>query len=520
MSQRRDTDLSCSDGDAPHDPLGLCGQVLAETYEVLSPIGAGGFGAVYRARHLMLNRIVALKVQRSSAELREHLVERVRREAQACWQLHDAGAVEVYDCRRDPATGRMFIAMEMLVGRSLWSRWNAARTLPPEEAVLHVRRAARCLAVAHARGFVHRDIKPENIFLCDDGSLRVLDFGSVLMIDAARLTRPGEFLGTTCYMPDEQLLRPTGQLDGRVDVYALGVVLYHLLTGRLLYARPQELMVVEGHVHRAPPVDILDVAPLVPRELARVVRKAVARDAEARYASMNSFIDDLDRLQAQSSASRGVPTLKEPVAPELLAVCAATSDGELPKTIEYNVPTPILADERFVAAAGSSKSAARTVNLRVNSSASAVADDRQATQRPPVAISASGVPGTSAHRRFFIGAAVAVMTLLVASWGVARINSSGRSPAAPSSPTKPSAASQPMVANTLPQLRQQTHIVEPTKTLASSSMPVAVTRVHLPKHVSGHGSKTSADAPVEPNETQRSTETPKLAPNDVVDPTF
>src|ERR1700761_5396671 len=94
MTQRFDADSSCSDGDAPHDPLSLCGAVLAETYEILSPVGAGGFGAVYRARHLMLNRIVAVKVRRSSVELDAHVVERFRREAQACWQLRDAGAVE------------------------------------------------------------------------------------------------------------------------------------------------------------------------------------------------------------------------------------------------------------------------------------------------------------------------------------------------------------------------------------------------------------------------------------------
>jgi serine/threonine protein kinase len=329
------------------DPLGLSGRTLASTYKVLQPIGAGGFGVVYRALHLMLNRQVAVKVQRTSPGLEGRLIERFRREAEACWRLRNVGAVEVYDCRTDPDTGRLFFAMELLQGRSLAMYWLLAKRLPIGEAVRYVLSVARCMAVAHDHGIIHRDLKPENIFLCEDGSIRILDFGSALMVNATRLTKPGEFLGTTCYMPEEQLVRPTGELDGRADIYALGVVLYHLLSGRMVYAPDQDLRVLRGRILRENPPDIKSVAPFVSDDLARVIRRALARDREARPATMRDFIEELQRAAGgtdslsdpdRTGASSVLPPTVESVpSPSLLGLCS-TSDDELMKTIEHNAP--------------------------------------------------------------------------------------------------------------------------------------------------------------------------------------
>lgn len=495
-------------GAIPGDDLGLCGRILADIYEVLEPIGGGTFGAVYRARHLMMDRIVALKVQKSSAALREDLIERFRREAKACWQLRDAGAVEVFDCRIDPSTDRLFIAMELLQGRSLWHHWSAVGVMPVAEAVHHVRRAAQYLAVAHRRGFVHRDLKPENLFICEDGTLRVLDFGSVLIVNAARLTHPGQQLGTSCYMPPEQTLRPTGQLDGRVDVYALGVVLHNLLTGTRFTGSDL------GNYRVAP--DVREAAPWVPEDLANLIRRATAQDAESRYQSMSDFGAELDRFHSQRSGSHAT-TVKKTVAPELLKVCAARSDAELPKTVEYNTPVEI-ADTSPAVPAGLSKSAVKTLDL--------LARSKLGSQRSlPIGhtdAAASAEPGSAvSFARWFIGA-LAVVGLVVMLLFYVRAASrpahatvaAAASPARTSAPPKPPQIP-PAVASGVRRDEQPRVMTVPPEPEPRSQAP----RVRTRRSISTTQRKAAASAESRRAEEVQPSE-PKLAPEDVVDPTF
>lgn len=425
------------------DPLELAGRTLAGTYKVLQPIGAGGFGVVYRAVHMMLNRQVAVKVQRATLGIQGQLIERFRREAEACWRLRNAGAVEVYDCRIDPDTGRLFFAMELLRGRSLATYWLLARRLPAEEAVRFVVCVARCMAVAHDHGIIHRDLKPENIFLCEDGSVRILDFGSALMLNAARLTKPGEFLGTTCYMPEEQLVRPTGDLDGRADIYALGVVLYHLLSGKMLYAPNQDLRVLRGRILREDPRDIKSVAPFVTDEVARVIRRALARDREARPATMRDFIDELQRASGVTllmsigggAESKPVlkPTLESAPSPSLLDICSSGDGEDSKKTVEHNTPVLIENLDKTPLAAGAPPSASRPATSAEKLPATVVlrkpAEVRPRPVQAPEMLERSVEPIADRRTKWRSRAGIALLGVIVVVAGVGFVSSRTTGPA-------------------------------------------------------------------------------------------
>jgi serine/threonine-protein kinase len=329
------------------DSLHLVGRTLADTYRLLAPLGEGGFGAVYRAEHLLMGRECAVKVLKDRLAPRRQeqsqTVERFRREVQLCSRLRHAGAVEVYDARVDPETGRLFFAMELLEGVSLAEYWIARGKLPVDEALEYCIRVADCIAVAHDANVIHRDLKPENIFLSKRGEpVRILDFGSAFVNSDVRLTRPGQCLGTTLYMPDEQVVEAPGWLDGRVDVYALGVTLYHLISGWMIYPADQDLVIVSGRIMRQNPVDIQTVAPWVGDRLAAVIRRAMARQANERHTTMRAFADAMRAvlgatgpmiaaplaITAKFSPPPGLASASVPSArtPTLIA-----TEGELPR---------------------------------------------------------------------------------------------------------------------------------------------------------------------------------------------
>src|ERR1700674_6056038 len=206
-------------------------------YEILSPLGAGGMGEVYRARDSRLGREVAVKVLPASFSADPDRLRRFEQEARAAGLLNHPNITAVYDI--GSADGAPYVVSELLEGETLRSRL-AAGALPPRKAIDYAIQIARGLAAAHEMGIVHRDLKPENLFITKDGRVKILDFGLAKLTSpqsgethsptAVAATEPGSVMGTVGYMSPEQVRgRPA---DHRSDIFSFGSILYEMLTGR------------------------------------------------------------------------------------------------------------------------------------------------------------------------------------------------------------------------------------------------------------------------------------------------
>ena len=266
-------------------------------YEILREIGRGAMGVVYEARDPELDRSVALKVIQPVAEgdaLRA-FEERFLAEARIAAALHHPGIVVVHDLGRDPATGALFIALELLRGRTLA---DLARGGPLDwrTTLGLVAQVARALHHAHRGGVVHRDIKPANVVVLDSGEAKLMDFGIARLESARqRLTTTGEFIGTPLYTAPEQA--KTEDVDGRADVFSLASVAYTLLTGRAAFQAPT----LPGIVHRVvyedpdPPSRFV---PGLPADVERVLARGLAKDPAHRYPTAEAFAEDAEDLLA------------------------------------------------------------------------------------------------------------------------------------------------------------------------------------------------------------------------------
>jgi len=280
-------------------------------YNILQQIGKGGMGIVYRAEDSVLRREVALKTHTVGAEPDAQSVERFFREARVVASFKHQNIVTVFDLGQD--RDRVFIAMELLEGDDLTNVLIGGRHLSLEEKLDVVEGVAKGLAHAHDRDIVHRDIKPRNVFLCDDGTVKLLDFG-LAHIAFSTLTQAGQIIGTPFYMSPEQVLGE--KASARSDIFSLGSLFYELLTGVRAFDRSNLEEIFDGIVNDDP-TPIRDLDPTIPEELGRIVYKMMAKSAERRYRNIDSLLRDLSRFrgflaqyksQLREEASR---TLKE-----------------------------------------------------------------------------------------------------------------------------------------------------------------------------------------------------------------
>jgi serine/threonine-protein kinase len=261
--------------------------VLADRYRIHDLVGRGGMGAVYRAEHLALGKTVAVKVLRASHGAREDIVRRFQREAVAASHIRHPGIVEVTDFGRTP-DGRFYLAMELVEGETLARRLARLGPLLPGEAMSLVRELARALSAAHAHGIYHRDIKPENVLLGRDGTAKLADFGIARLAEGprdARETAAGLIFGTPHYMSPEQA---AGQRqDGRSDIYALGVLLFELLTGAPPYLGASATHVLAAHLlSPVPRLPAQGPHGPIPPALADLVARMMAKNAAERPDTM------------------------------------------------------------------------------------------------------------------------------------------------------------------------------------------------------------------------------------------
>ncbi|HVR64811.1 MAG TPA: serine/threonine-protein kinase [Polyangia bacterium] len=264
-------------------------------YKVIKLLGEGGMGAVYLAEHPVIGRKVAIKVLHISLARDPEIVARFFNEARAIHTIGHQNIVEILDFGQTPE-GQPYFIMEYLSGESLNDRIARGPMAPMEVADI-ANQICRALSAAHAKGVVHRDLKPHNVHVSaeEDGTLvvKLLDFGVAKILGAAESggqsvkTRTGSLMGTPLYMSPEQC-RGSGTLDHRTDIYSLGVMIYEMLAGRPPFNAEGVGELFAKHMLEPPP-PLLDVAPETPPVMAAVVMKALAKELEQRYPTMEAF---------------------------------------------------------------------------------------------------------------------------------------------------------------------------------------------------------------------------------------
>ncbi len=281
---------------AGRDDIGT-GTVIGGQYRVDRILGEGGMGTVYAVTHTKLNKRFALKLLKRDLARDPETRARFLLEAQAAGQILHPNVVEITDYSSLP-NGSAYLVMEYLDGQPLAKMIKLGGALPALRAVAIVRDIASALQAAHDLGIVHRDLKPDNVFVVQHGGkelAKILDFGVAKVAGSAKLTRTGMVFGTPHYMSPEQA--SGGVVDGRTDVYALGVIMYEMFTGRVPFEADTYMGVLTKHMFEAPvpPSQVAGAA----RELGAledVTLKALAKRPEDRYASMTELIADLDRI--------------------------------------------------------------------------------------------------------------------------------------------------------------------------------------------------------------------------------
>ena len=291
----------------------LQGRVIDSRFEILEKLGEGGMGAIYKARQLRLDRIVALKILLHDRRGDAISVERFRHEAYLASRLRHPHAIHVYDFGQ-AEDGMLYIAMEFLEGETLKERMAHAGAMSVPAAVQIISQTLRTITEAHRLGLIHRDLKPDNVFLARIESnvdyVKVLDFG-IAKLTAVQdglvegyqggLTIAGKIYGTPNYMSPEQIRGKT--VDHQSDICSLGVLFYEMLTGVRPFDADTPVDVMMMHL-RDEPLSLTEIDPELPKSLEPVIRRALAKDRRERFQSGQEFLDTLQAFRADSGFYR------------------------------------------------------------------------------------------------------------------------------------------------------------------------------------------------------------------------
>lgn len=383
-----------SDEQQVHNDLaGMVGTVLAGTYRLDALIGEGGMGAVYRGRHVLLRRDVAIKVLHPDFSRDPELVKRFDREAQSAARLNHPNCIQVTEFGSTDE-GMKYLVMQLLEGTELQNVLDGPT--PPERAVGLILQVLRGLEHAHGQGVVHRDLKPQNIFVTRDHEgrevLKLVDFGIAKIIggDGAleQMTRAGMVFGTPQYMSPEQALGL--DIDARADLYAVGVLLYQIVTGRLPFNSDDPVSLIRMQVSTDPP----QLPPSVPQELAGIIFRLLAKAKEQRYPDARTVRIALERYRESLGGGKGKGE-------EALVDVITTGGPDISGLVAINRPLP------------------------------------EALRPRPLTLVESMMNTGSLHRRPWFRAAIAVAVVALVGGGVALWWFVLRDPAAPSTPSPP-----------------------------------------------------------------------------------
>lgn len=294
--------------------VGLVGKTVGGRYEVRALLARGGMATVYEAIDLRLDRRVAFKVMHPHLAADPGFVARFEREAKSAARLAHPHVVGVYD--QGEADGLVYLAMEYIPGRTLRDVIRQYGPLTTEQALVLLEPVLEALSAAHAAGLVHRDIKPENVLISHDGRVKVADFGLARAVATSDTNATaGVLIGTVAYLAPEQVER--GDADARTDVYAAGVCLFEMITGRVPHSGDSPLAVAYQHVNADVPSPSSFVAG-IPPEADALVRTATRRDPGQRYQSSGDFLADVRRTRAKLPTP--VPFIDTPAMNDTLVV--------------------------------------------------------------------------------------------------------------------------------------------------------------------------------------------------------
>jgi len=268
-------------------------KIFGGRYEVLERIGAGGMAIVYKAKDLLLNRVVTIKVLREQFVTDEDFIRRFRREAQSAASLSHPNIVSIYDVGKDGDTE--YIVMEYVEGRNLKEVIREYAPLSTEQSINLARQITGAIQNAHEHHIIHRDIKPHNILVTADGHAKVTDFGIARAVSSATVTHTGDIVGSVHYLSPEQAKGI--QSNEQSDIYSLGIVLYELLTGKVPYDGETPIAIALKHLQQEP-VSPSKLNPRIGKEFEAVIMRAISKSPEQRYVSAKDLLEDLNHIQA------------------------------------------------------------------------------------------------------------------------------------------------------------------------------------------------------------------------------
>ena len=322
-------------------------------YRIVKKLGAGGMGAIYLGEHILLGRRAAIKTLLPSLSRNQEIAERFFNEARATSTISDPGVVQIFDFGYH-VDGTAYIVLELLEGESLANRIDRIGQLSIGEALRIARQVSASLAVAHERGIVHRDLKPDNIFLIHDAEAqggertKILDFGICKLSKGdVRITDSGVMVGTPVYMSPEQCRGGSADVDHRSDIYALGCVLFHMLTGRAPFEHDAPGDFIVSHMQNPAPAPS-ELVPALPPMVDQLLSRCLAKSPSERFQTMGELHTAIEHVLERISAPGLVPAQMRPalvlgagyrsVYNANIGSAVATRDEEPEETPKLRVP--------------------------------------------------------------------------------------------------------------------------------------------------------------------------------------